>query len=58
MNKIAVVAINGSTREFDKKYHYSIPDSLSGKVIPGVRVLVPFGGGNSLKRATYLKSIN
>ena len=54
MNKIAVVAISGSTREFDKKYHYSIPDSLSGKVIPGVRVLVPFGGGNSLKEGYVL----
>ncbi|OGO80593.1 MAG: primosomal protein N' [Clostridiales bacterium GWC2_40_7] len=49
MNKIAVVAISGSTREFDKKYHYSIPGSLSEKVLPGIRVLVPFGGGNSLK---------
>lgn len=49
MDGIAVVAINNSTREFDKKYHYKIPEGLMGKVIPGVRVLVPFGGGNSLK---------
>ncbi|NJD04757.1 MAG: DEAD/DEAH box helicase, partial [Ruminiclostridium sp.] len=49
MNNIAIVAISGTTREFDKKYHYSIPDGLSGKVVPGIRVIVPFGGGNSLK---------
>ena len=56
MDNIAVVVINGSTREFDKKYHYSIPDGLSEKVVPGIRVLVPFGGGNSLKEA-YVLSI-
>ncbi len=54
MNKIAVVVINGSTREFDKKFHYSIPESLSEKVLPGIRVLVPFGGGNSLKEGYVL----
>jgi primosomal protein N'' len=49
MNKIAVVVINNSTREFDRKYDYIIPESLTDKVAPGVRVLIPFGGGNSLK---------
>lgn len=51
MSKIAVVAICGTSREFDKKYHYIIPESLSNKVTPGVRALVPFGGGNRLKEA-------
>ena len=54
MNKIAVVAIGGTTREFDKKYHYNVPDSLSDGALPGVRVLVPFGGGNSLKEGYIL----
>lgn len=49
MDNIAVVVINGSTREFDRQYHYLIPEDLCGKVVPGVRVIVPFGGGNSLK---------
>lgn len=49
MDNIAVVVINGSTREFDKQYHYLVPESLYGKIAPGVRVVVPFGGGNSLK---------
>lgn len=56
MDKIAVVAINGSTREFDRKYDYNIPESLEGGVVPGVRVLVPFGGGNGLKEG-YVFSI-
>ena len=49
MDNIAVVVINGSTREFDRQYHYLVPEGLQGKVAPGVRVVVPFGGGNSLK---------
>lgn len=49
MDNIAVVVINGSTREFDRQYHYMVPENLSGRVMPGVRVVVPFGGGNSLK---------
>lgn len=54
MGKIAIIAINNSTREFDRKYHYIIPDSLEGKVVPGIRVLVPFGMGSSLKEGFVL----
>lgn len=49
MDNIAVVVISGSTRGFDRQYHYLVPGNLYGKVAPGVRVVVPFGGGNSLK---------
>ena len=49
MKKIAVVVIKGSTREFDKEYHYRIPDELLGRVMQGIRVIVPFGRGNSMK---------
>jgi primosomal protein N' (replication factor Y) len=49
MDNIAVVVINGCTREFDRQYHYLVPESLCGKILPGIRVAVPFGGGNGLK---------
>lgn len=51
MGGIASVVINGSTREFDREYDYTIPDNLAGRVEPGMRVIVPFGGGNSLREA-------
>jgi primosomal protein N' (replication factor Y) len=35
------VVISNSTREFDKEDHYIIPDALEGKVVSGVRVIVP-----------------
>ncbi len=46
MARIASVVISNSTREFDKEYHYIIPDALEGKVVSGVRVIVPFGPSN------------
>lgn len=46
MTRIASVAISNSTREFDKEYHYIIPDALLDKVVSGVRVIVPFGKSN------------
>ncbi|MEN6313112.1 MAG: primosomal protein N' [Clostridiaceae bacterium] len=49
MGKIAVVVINGATREFDRQYHYLVPDESSGCLEAGMRVIVPFGGGNSLR---------
>lgn len=54
MDNIAVIVINGSTREFDRQYHYLVPESLYGRVAPGIRVIVPFGGGNSLKEGYVL----
>jgi len=54
MDKIAVVAINGTMREFDKPYHYFVPEELSDKLLPGMRVIVPFGNGNSLKEGYVL----
>jgi len=49
MGKIAVVVLNGATREFDKQYHYMVPQDMEERVVPGVRVIVPFGGGNTSK---------
>lgn len=39
---IAKIAVSGVPFRLDRPYDYSIPDSLAGKVVPGVRVEVPF----------------
>lgn len=57
MIKIAVVVISNSTREFDKKYHYTIPVELIEKVEPGMRVIVPFGKSNKSVEATIFDLI-
>ena len=40
----ARIAVSGVTYWVDKPYTYSIPAKLSGRVRPGIRVAVPFGG--------------
>ena len=40
----ARIAVSGVTYWVDKPYTYSIPERLSDRVRPGVRVAVPFGG--------------
>lgn len=49
MDKIAVVVIDRTTREFDREYDYCVPESLSKTLYEGMRVIVPFGGGNTFK---------
>lgn len=49
MGKIAVVVISGATREFDREYHYIVPEEFSGSLEAGMRVIVPFGKGNRPK---------
>lgn len=49
MGKVAVVVLSGTTRDFDKQYHYLVPDVMEEEIKTGMRVIVPFGGGNSLK---------
>jgi len=54
MGNIASVVISNCTREFDKEYHYLIPDKLLDSVKPGVRVIVPFGAANRPREAYVL----
>lgn len=54
MDKIAIVVLNGTTREFDKQYHYLVPDSLKDSLTAGMRVIVNFGKGNTLKEGYVL----
>ena len=48
---IASVVLNNATRAFDKEYYYLIPMDLTGKIKPGIRVMVPFGAGNRPREA-------
>ena len=66
---VAKVAVAAAIYAIDKPYSYIIPEQLSERALPGMRVLVPFGSGNRksegviLSRASTseckeLKSIN
>ena len=43
---IAQVALAAATYSIDRPYSYRIPPEMDGRVLPGMRVLVPFGAGN------------
>jgi len=49
MGRIAVVVINGTTRDFDREYHYLVPEEFRSSLEAGMRVIVPFGRGNRPK---------
>ncbi len=42
----AKIAVAAATYWVDKSFDYRIPDALAEEVVPGVRVVVPFGRGN------------
>ena len=44
--RYADVIVDISHEKVDRAFQYIIPDALLGKVLPGVRVHVPFGQGN------------
>ena len=44
--KVAKIAVSGVPFRLDKPYDYSIPEHLEDKVVPGVRVMVPFTRAN------------
>lgn len=46
MYYIAKVVLSNSTREFDREYHYRVPPEFADRVVPGIRVIVPFGKAN------------
>ncbi len=49
MKKIAVVVISDTTREFDREYHYYVPEAFCDDLLTGMRVIVPFGKANKHK---------
>ena len=44
--KIAKVAVAKAVYAIDKPYDYLVPMELEGRLVPGMRVLVPFSAGN------------
>ena len=40
------MAVDKAAYHFDKLYSYAIPVEFAATLRPGMRVLVPFGGGN------------
>ncbi len=54
-SKVAVVAVEGLVYHFDSPYSYLIPQNLDGKVLPGCRVMLPFGNGNKKKQGLVLE---
>lgn len=56
MPKVALVAVEGLAYYFDAPYSYSVPEALISRVLPGVRVLVPFGNGNRRKQGLVLST--
>lgn len=53
----ASVAVENTAYSFDKLFDYLIPEALTGKVVPGCRVLVSFGRG-SKKRQGFVFSVS
>ena len=57
---IAQVYVNTKNLNIDKPFDYLVPKELEGKIAAGVRVKVPFGGGNLPKEAfvTAIKDVS
>lgn len=49
------VVLHNSTRGYDRFYDYKVPKDLESFVIPGIRVLVPFGKGIRLREAFVME---
>ena len=58
MMTFATVVLSNTTRSFDKKYTYAIPDNLASSIFVGSRVLVPFGGGNQSREGFVVELTN
>ena len=43
---VAKVAVAKAIYAIDKPYDYLVPTELEGRLVPGMRVLVPFAAGN------------
>ena len=43
---IAKLAVSAATYHIDKPYTYTIPREMAETIVPGMRVIVPFGRGN------------
>jgi primosomal protein N' (replication factor Y) len=55
---VAKLAVAVETYHIDKPYDYRIPDTLDGKIMPGMRVTVPFGKGNRRSEGLVLSVVS
>lgn len=55
---IAQVALAAATYAIDRPYSYRVPAELEGRLLPGMRVLVPFGAGNRRTDGVVLNLLN
>ena len=51
----ASIVLMNTTRAYDKKYTYIIPESMTEQILTGCRVLVPFGGGRLTKEGFVVR---
>jgi len=51
---IARLAVSAATYAIDKPYDYIVPESLADKIVPGIRVSIPFGRGNRRSEGVVL----
>ncbi|HEY5585862.1 MAG TPA: primosomal protein N' [Ruminiclostridium sp.] len=51
----ASIVLSNTTRAFDKRYTYAVPEDLLGQICVGCRVLVPFGNGSIVKEGFVLE---
>lgn len=54
MGHVAKIAVSAATFTIDKPYDYAVPHDLQDLVVPGMRVLVPFGKGNRKSEGVVL----
>ena len=54
--RIANVVIEQTAYSFDKPYGYLIPDILLSSALPGCRVIVPFGKGDTTRQGIILST--
>jgi primosomal protein N' (replication factor Y) len=48
--QVALIAVDAATLRFDRLFSYRIPPALASSVVPGRRVLAPFGAGDRLRQ--------
>jgi primosomal protein N' (replication factor Y) len=46
MDRIASIIVDNTSKELDRAFDYKIPENMYGIVKKGMRIVVPFGGGN------------
>ena len=50
----AEIVLDGATFAYDKRYTYLVPPDMQKRIAPGMRVIVPFGGGNRKQQGMVL----